>query len=47
MKKLILLFCLITMPIVSAPEMIGEESCIVENTCTILVPTEYGYELYL
>ncbi|PJZ87545.1 peptidase, partial [Leptospira levettii] len=47
MKNFILFFCLITLPIFAVPEIVGEESCIVENTCTILVPIENGYELYL
>lgn len=49
MKKLILVLILysIGFPISASPELVGKEECIVENTCTILVPIENGYELYL
>lgn len=47
MKKLILIFCLIVTELSASPELVGKEECLAENTCTILVPIENGFELYL
>lgn len=47
MKKLVLFLCFISFQISASPVREVEELCIVENTCTILVPIENGYELYL